>query len=111
MVQKKFPKNSKLAKKLDPDNNGEITTEEELHFQERLIRLENLDAKEDQQRYMVWFSAISVTVYIAVLMTPFVPESRLDHLSSIGSTWGLANMGIIGGFIAGTAFSKKNGER
>ena len=111
MVEKKFSKNSQLAKKLDSDDDGEITTEEELRFQERLLRIENQDAKEDQQRYLVWFSAISVTAYIAILMTPYVPESRLDHLSSIGSTWVLANMGIIGGFIAGTAFSKKNGDK
>ena len=47
-MQKKFQKDSKLAKRLDHNDDGEITTEEELRFQERLIRLENNDKKEDQ---------------------------------------------------------------
>jgi hypothetical protein len=73
----------------------------------RLVRLENQDKKEDQQRYMVWFSALSVTVFIVVLMLPVVPLERVDHLSSIASTWVISNMGIIGAFIASNAFKKK----
>jgi len=78
-------------------------------MKERMVRLDNLDKKEDQQRYMVWFSAISVTLFIVVLMLPIVPLDRVDHLSSIASTWVISNMGIIGAFIASNAF-KKNGE-
>ena len=76
-------------------------------MKERLVRLENQDKKEDQQRYMVWFSALSVTAFIVVLMLPVVPLERVDHLSSIASTWVISNMGIIGAFIASTAFKKK----
>ena len=76
-------------------------------MKERLVRLENQDKKEDQQRYMVWFSALSVTVFIVVLMLPVVPLERVDHLSSIASTWVISNMGIIGAFIASNAFKKK----
>ena len=42
-------------------------------------------------------------------MLPIVPLERVDHLSSIASTWVISNMGIIGAFIAGNAFSRKNG--
>jgi hypothetical protein len=59
---------------------------------------------------MVWFSALSVTIFIIVLMLPIVPLDRVDHLSNIAQTWVIANMGIIGGFIASSAFNKKNGE-
>jgi FtsH-binding integral membrane protein len=76
-------------------------------MKERLVRLENQDKKEDQQRYMVWFSALSVTAFIVVLMLPVVPLERVDHLSSIASTWVISNMGIIGAFIASNAFKKK----
>ena len=92
--------------KLDVNGDEHI---DDLEIMERKIRLENDNAKQDQQRYMVWFSAISVTVYIAVLMTDLVPLDRLDHLSSIGSTWVLSNMGIIGAFIASSAFVR-NGK-
>lgn len=106
MSQKKLQKGSVLAEKLDTNGDG-IVTDAELMMKERLVRLENQDKKEDQQRYMVWFSALSVTVFIVVLMLPVVPLERVDHLSSIASTWVISNMGIIGAFIASNAFKKK----
>ena len=84
---------------------------EELKIEERKLRIENNNAKEDQQRYMVWFSAISVTIYIGVLMTDVVSLERLDHLSSIGNTWVLSNMGIIGAFIASNVFIKNGNNK
>ncbi len=106
MSQKKLQKGSVLAEKLDANGDG-IVTDAELMMKERLVRLENQDKKEDQQRYMVWFSALSVTAFIVVLMLPVVPLERVDHLSSIASTWVISNMGIIGAFIASNAFKKK----
>jgi hypothetical protein len=106
LSQKKLQKGSVLAEKLDANGDG-IVTDAELMMKERLVRLENQDKKEDQQRYMVWFSALSVTAFIVVLMMPIVPLERVDHLSSIASTWVISNMGIIGAFIASNAFKKK----
>lgn len=106
MTQKKLEKGSAWEK---ADSNGDgIVTDQELRVRERMIRLENQDKKEDQQRYMVWFSAISVTLFIVILLLPIVPLDRLDMLSSIASTWVISNMGIIGAFIASNAWSKKN---
>ena len=108
MTQKKLQKGSVWEK---ADANGDnIITDSEIALRERMIRIENQDKKEDQQRYMVWFSAISVTAFIIVLMLPVVPLDRLNMLSSIASTWVISNMGIIGAFIASNAF-KKNGEQ
>ena len=85
MSQKKLEKGSVWEK---ADSNGDgIVSDQELQMRERMIRLENQDKKEDQQRYMVWFSALSVTAFIVVLMLPIVPLDRLDMLSSIASTW------------------------
>ena len=105
MTQKKLEKGSAWEK---ADSNGDgIESEKELQMRERMIRLENQDKKEDQQRYMVWFSALSVTAFIVVLMLPIVPLDRLNMLSSIASTWVISNMGIIGAFIASNAFKKQ----
>jgi hypothetical protein len=108
MTQKKLQKGS-IWEKADANGDG-VVTDEELKVKERMIRLENQDKKEDQQRYMVWFSAISVTIFIVILMLPIVPLDRVDHLSNIAQTWVISNMGIIGAFIASNAF-KKNGEK
>jgi hypothetical protein len=110
MKQKTFEKNSKLAKSLDTNGDG-IVTDRELMMKERMVRLDNQDKKEDQQRYMVWFSAISVTLFIVILMLPIVPLDRVDHLSNIAQTWVISNMGIIGAFIASNAFKKNGGDK
>ena len=71
MEQKMLEKGSVLAEKLDANGDG-VVTDQELMMKERMVRLENQDKKEDQQRYMVWFSALAVTAYIVILMTPIV---------------------------------------
>ena len=51
-MQKKLQRGSKIAEKLDMNGDG-IVTDQELMLKERMMRLENQDKKEDQQRYMV----------------------------------------------------------
>ena len=73
------------------------------------------DKKEDQQRHLVWFSAITVTLFIIILMTPLIDESRVETLSGIAEIWVLSNMGVIGSFIgfnqlAKRSVSKDNGD-
>jgi len=107
MTQKRLEKGSVWEK---ADTNGDnIITDNEIALRERMIRIENQDKKEDQQRIMVWFSAISVTAFIVVLMLPIVPLDRLALLSSIASTRVISNSGILVAFIAAKAL-KKNGE-
>ena len=50
MAQKKLQKDSDYAY-LDLDGDG-VVTDEELDLDERMMRLENEDKKEDEQRYM-----------------------------------------------------------
>jgi hypothetical protein len=46
------------------DLNGDgIVTDEELDKQERMIRLENEDKKEDAQREMAWFALWGMLLY------------------------------------------------
>ena len=111
MTQKKLLKGSVWEK---ADTNGDdIVSDKELEIKERMILLENRDKKEDQQRWLFWFSAMTVTVFIVVLMTPIIPIDRIDHLSGIAEIWILSNMGIIGSFIGFNQLAKrgvKNGR-
>jgi nicotinamide riboside transporter PnuC len=107
-MSKKLEKNSKFAT-LDKNGDG-IVSDKEFEMREKLILLENRDKKEDQQRYLVWFSALSVTIFIVVLMTPLLPMERIDHLSGIAEIWVLSNMGVIGSFIGFNQMAKK-GEK
>ena len=56
MAQKKLQKDSDYAY-LDLDGDG-VVTDEELDLDERMMRLENQDKKEDAQRYMAWFALL-----------------------------------------------------
>ena len=105
MTQKTLEKGS-VWEKADTNGDG-VVTDREMAIKERMVLLENRDKKEDQQRYIVWFSAITVTAFIVVLMTPIVPIERIDHLSGIAEIWVLSNMGVIGSFIGFNQLAKR----
>ena len=105
MTQKKLEKGS-IWEKADTNGDG-VVSDSEMAIKERMILLENRDKKEDQQRYLVWFSALTVTIFIIVLMTPLVPIDRISHLSGIAEIWVLSNMGVIGSFIGYNQLAKR----
>ena len=113
MTQKKLEKGAGWEK---ADANGDgIVSDQEMAMRERMVLLENRDKKEDQQRHLVWFSAITVTLFIIILMTPLIDVSRVETLSGIAEIWVLSNMGVIGSFIgfnqlAKRSVSKDNGD-
>ena len=109
MTQKKLQVDSMYAH-LDTDGDG-VVSDQEFEMKQKLVLLENEDKKQDQQRYLVWFSALSVTVFIVVLMTPLIPMERIDHLSGIAEIWVLSNMGVIGSFIGFNQIAKKREQK
>ena len=60
-AQKKLEKHSEYAK-YDVDGDG-IVTDEELEMDERLMRLENEDKRQDAQRNMAWFALAGMLLY------------------------------------------------
>ena len=69
--------------------------------------MENADKKADQIRMLIWFQSVATVLFVAILTFPeFVPESRLDHLVSVSTTFIIAQLGIIGSYIAGTTIEK-----
>jgi hypothetical protein len=64
MKQKKLEKGS-VWEKADTNGDG-VVSDQEMAMRERMVLLENRDKKEDQQRYLVWFSALTVTAFIVV---------------------------------------------
>lgn len=105
MTQKKLQIDSAYN---DADLNKDgVITDNEFDLKQKMILLENEDKRQDQQRFLVWFSALSVTAFIVVLMTPLIPIERIDHLSGIAEIWVLSNMGVIGSFIGFSQIAKK----
>ena len=105
MAQKKLEKGS-AWEILDKNGDG-IVDDKEMAMKERMVLLENRDKKEDQQRHLVWFSALTVTAFIVVIMTPLITNEKIYHLSGIAEIWILSNMGVIGSFIGFNQLAKR----
>ena len=110
MTQKKLEKGSKFAQyDLDGDS---IVSDEELALSEHMIRLENNDKMQDQQRIICWVSSISSILLIVLVMSPAIPDARVEMVTALISTYVIANLGIVSVFMGATAFtrSKENGK-
>ena len=109
-MPKKLQKDSQYLKH-DLDGDG-VITDEEIAQEERIIRLENNDKMQDQQRLICWVSSISSIVLIVLAMSPVVPDTRIELVTALLSTYIVANLGIVSVFMGATAFtrSRENGR-
>ena len=110
MSAKKLQKGSKYDQ-FDLDGDG-IVSDKELSRSEHMIRLENSDKMQDQQRMLCWVSSISSIILIVLAMSPVIPDSRVEMVTALLSTYVVANLGIVATFMGTTAFtrSKENGK-
>ena len=110
MAKKTLQEDSKYLKH-DLDGDG-IVTDEEIAREERIIRLENNDKMQDQQRMICWVSSISSIILIVLAMSPVIPDSRVEMVTALLSTYLVANLGIVSVFMGTTAFtrSRENGK-
>ena len=110
MAKKTLQEDSKYLKH-DLDGDG-IVTDEEIAREERIIRLENNDKMQDQQRMICWVSSISSIILIVLAMSPVITDSRVEMVTALLSTYIVANLGIVSVFMGTTAFtrSRENGK-
>tara|TARA_R110000851_G_scaffold309482_1_gene468948 strand:+ start:317 stop:652 length:336 start_codon:yes stop_codon:yes gene_type:complete len=109
-MQKKLERGSRFEQH-DLDGDG-IVTDEEIAREERMIKLENADKMQDQQRLICWVSVISSGVSVALVVSPLVGDQRVPMVTALLSTYVVANMGIVAAFMGATAFTrvKENGQ-
>ena len=109
-MSKKLQKGSQYEQ-FDLDGDG-IVSDEELSRSEHMIRLENSDKMQDQQRMLCCVSSISSIILIILVMSPVIPDTRVEMVTALLSTYVVANLGIVATFMGTTAFtrSKENGK-
>ena len=109
-MSKKLQKGSQYEK-FDLDGDG-IVSDQELKRSEHMIRLENSDKMQDQQRMLCWVSSVSSIILIVLVMSPVIPDTRVEMVTALLSTYVVANLGIVATFMGTTAFtrSKENGK-
>ena len=103
-MAKKLQKDSKYQKH-DLDGDG-IVTADEIAREERMIRLENNDKMQDQQRLICWVSSISSIMLIGLVLSPIIPDTRVEMCTALLSTYIVANLGIVATFMTATAFTR-----
>ena len=107
MAQKKLQKDSEYSH-LDLDGDG-IVTDEELDLDERMMRLENEDKKEDAQRTMAWYALGGMLLYpVAVILANFIGlEQGAKILGDMAGVYFIAVAGIVAAFFGAQAYTKK----
>ena len=116
MEQKKLEPGS-VHNEADINKDGVVTDKEllameKLHQIERDDKLaERQDRKQKQQRYMAWAAIWSMIVFTAVILSPFVPETRVELLATLFSTFYIAQAGIVGAFMGFATMADKNSTK
>ena len=108
-MNKKLEKDSEYAS-YDTDGDG-VVTDDEMAMTERMIRLENNDKMQDQQRLICWVSSLSSIVLIIIAMSPIIPDTRIEMVTALLSTYVVANLGIVATFMATSAFARNSDNK
>ena len=106
-AQKKLEKDSQYAH-LDLDGDG-IVTDEELDMDERMMRLENEDKKQDAQRNMAWFALGGMLLYpFAVVLAVWLGLDQGGKiLGDMASVYFVSVAAIVAAFYGSQALQKK----
>ena len=107
MTQKKLERDSQYEK-YDLDGDG-IVTDEELDMDERLMRLDNEDKRQDAQRYMAWFALAGMLLYPSGVV--FALLIGLDQaakiLGDMAAVYYVSVAAIVAAYFGTQALSKK----
>ena len=109
MAQKKLEKGSEYEH-LDIDGDG-IVTDEELDMDERMMRLENEDKKEDAQRYMAWFALWGMLLYPSLVVFSILIslDQAAKILGDMAAVYYVSVAAIVAAYFGSQAL-KKNGN-
>ena len=106
-AQKKLEAGSKYAN-FDKDGDG-IVTDDEFEMEEKLMRMENEDKKQDAQRNMAWFALSGMLLYpFAVVVAQWLGlEQAAKILGDMASVYFVSVAAIVAAFFGSQAIKKK----
>jgi hypothetical protein len=87
----------------DLDGDG-VVTNGEINRHERLLRIENWDKQQDQQRHMAWVAMGSMVGLTAILVAPVLPTERIEALNGLMTMFYTAQMGVVAAFMGASAY-------
>ena len=91
----------------DLDGDG-IVTDEEFEMDQKLMRMENEDKKEDAQRYMAWFALFGMLLYpsLVVLSVLMSIDKAATVLGDMAPTYFVSVAAIVAAFFGKEAYVK-----
>ena len=106
MAEKKLEPGSQYEK-YDLDGDG-IVTDEEFEMDQKLMRMENEDKKEDAQRYMAWFALFGMLLYpsLVVLSVLMSIDKAATVLGDMAPTYFVSVAAIVAAFFGKEAYVK-----
>jgi hypothetical protein len=109
MAQKKLEPGSQYEK-YDLDGDG-IVTDEEFEMDQKIIRLENEDKKEDAQRYMAWFALWGMLLYPSLVVFSILIslDQAAKILGDMAAVYYVSVAAIVASYFGSQAL-KKNGS-
>ena len=109
MAQKKLEPGSQYEK-YDLDGDG-IVTDEEFEMDQKIIRLENEDKKEDAQRYMAWFALWGMLLYPSLVVFSILIslDQAAKILGDMAAVYYVSVAAIVAAYFGSQAL-KKNGS-
>ena len=107
-AQKKLEKNSEYAK-YDVDGDG-VVTDEELEIDEKLMRLENEDKRQDAQRYMAWFALAGMLLYPSGVVFALLVglDQAAKILGDMAAVYYVSVAAIVAAYFGTQALNNKN---
>ena len=105
-AQKKLEPGSDYEK-YDLDGDG-IVTDEEFEMDQKLMRMENEDKKEDAQRYMAWFALFGMLLYPSlVVISVFMNiDKAASVLGDMAPTYFVSVAAIVAAFFGKETYVK-----
>ena len=110
-AQKQLEPGSKYAG-FDKDGDGTIT-DEEFEMEEKLMRMENEDKKQDAQRNMAWFALGGMLLYPAFVIaaTIFGLDNAAKILGDMAAVYFVSVAAIVAAFYGKEALAQKNAPK
>ena len=87
----------------DLDGDG-VVTNGEIGKHERLLRIENWDKQQDQQRHMAWVAMGSMVGLTLALVLPILSTERIEALNGLMTMFYTAQMGVVAAFMGASAY-------
>ena len=95
----------------DADGDG-VVTDAEIALQEKMIKVENQDKREDAQRSMAWFALFGMLLYpFSVVLASWMGlEAAPGILGDMAPTYFVSVAAIVAAFYGTQAYTSKNSE-